>query len=272
MFETEVGYSKFVNSSEYVEPNISLVNSINKVKYNPISNELDFICNKTNDRAEVTFSFNGRNPTCAFEISADNGASWQDYTLGASFRIDGRTHTKIRGKARNARTWSTDVSNGTYKYYFSIRAGDDVSVAVNGDVTSLINGVGGDIALPDYAFSGLFNECKPLWKAPNLPSTTLAIYCYAAMFYGCVLLAESPILPAETLVPSCYESMFENCKSLSEITALFNDQQELAFTRYLGRWTKRISESGIFFKNPLAHLSNNDIELESNWRIRDYAG
>ena len=272
MFETEVGYRKFVNSSKYVEPNISLVNSINKVKYNPISNELDFICNKTNDCADVTLNFSGRNPNCAFEISTDGGASWQDCRLGRAFRIDGSTHTKIRGKARNARKWGTDVSNGTYKYYFSIRAEDDVRVTVSGDVTSLINGVGGDIALPDYAFAGLFKQCKPLAIAPNLPSTTLSANCYTEMFYGCVLLKDSPILPAEILVEACYVSMFEGCENLTTITALFDHHQQLSFANYLARWTKKIPDTGTFYKNPSASLSNSDIELERNWRIRDYAG
>ena len=55
----------------------------------------------------------------------------------------------------------------------------------SGDVTSLLNGRGGDVELAANAFVALFQDCALLRKAPYFPSTTLATRCYQSMFSGC---------------------------------------------------------------------------------------
>ena len=66
----------------------------------------------------------------------------------------------------------------------------------------------------------MFNACESLTKAPELPATTLASSCYESMFEGCTSLIKAPALPATTLMNQCYSHMFDNCTSLIKAPAL----------------------------------------------------
>ena len=68
-------------------------------------------------------------------------------------------------------------------------------------------------------FSSMFNNCKYLFKIPQLPATTLANNCYQYMFQDCTSLTTIPsnLLPATTLADSCYSDMFDGCTSLTTI-------------------------------------------------------
>ena len=70
-------------------------------------------------------------------------------------------------------------------------------------------------ALDNYCYEAMFNGCTSLTKAPELPATTLATYCYLSMFEGCTSLTQAPELPATTLATYCYQYMFQNCTSLT---------------------------------------------------------
>ncbi|MBP5723281.1 MAG: leucine-rich repeat protein [Bacteroidales bacterium] len=94
------------------------------------------------------------------------------------------------------------------------------SISASGDITSIVNGVGGDVALPFASFFGMFDGCTSLTTAPALPAKTLAENCYASMFYGCTSLTTAPALPAETLAAYCYNGMFNVCTSLTTAPAL----------------------------------------------------
>ena len=88
-------------------------------------------------------------------------------------------------------------------------------VAASGDITSLLNGVGGDIPIPRRCFAMFFFQESALTTAPNLPSTTLSDSCYLGMFIYCTSLTSAPALPATTLAPYCYHQLFNNCTSLT---------------------------------------------------------
>ena len=62
---------------------------------------------------------------------------------------------------------------------------DGNAVNASGDITSLVNGRGGDVDLSAGAFAGAFQDCTLLRTAPFLPSTTLATRCYQNLFSGC---------------------------------------------------------------------------------------
>ena len=76
--------------------------------------------------------------------------------------------------------------------------------------------------LTTSCYSYMFNACESLTKAPELPATTLATSCYTGMFKGCTSLTTLPsnLLPATTLKGSCYSNMFEGCTSLTTIPKL----------------------------------------------------
>ena len=104
----------------------------------------------------------------------------------------------------------------------------DKKIKAGGNIASLDKG-SSDLYKTDYltlsAASGrcyynLFEDCKGLIQAPELPATTLVDYCYAGMFSGCTALTQAPKLPASTLTKYCYAEMFKNCTSLTQAPEL----------------------------------------------------
>ena len=74
--------------------------------------------------------------------------------------------------------------------------------------------------LAEGCYSNMFNSCTNLTSAPALPATTLARGCYSTMFRFCTNLESAPILSAETLAQNCYNSMFYGCGKLTTVTML----------------------------------------------------
>jgi len=68
--------------------------------------------------------------------------------------------------------------------------------------------------LANSCYKNMFQGCKSLVNAPQLPATTLATACYQHMFTDCTSLKRPPNLPATTLAIGCYHVMFYNCTSL----------------------------------------------------------
>lgn len=91
---------------------------------------------------------------------------------------------------------------------------------VEGNIMSLIYGdnfKNNSTISSNFAFTGLFSNCRGLTSAENLilPATTLANACYRNMFRGCASLITAPALPATTLANYCYAGMFQDCTSLT---------------------------------------------------------
>lgn len=84
-----------------------------------------------------------------------------------------------------------------------------------GNIMKLIDYTRNLTTIPNqFCFYGLFEGCKSLVKAPQLPATTLKSYCYIRMFFGCSSLKTAPALPATYVQHDCYTAMFKNCTSL----------------------------------------------------------
>ena len=142
-------------------------------------------------------------PTVSIQYSK-NGGSWTAFSTTAVSLAAG---DNIRFRGSN----SSLSTNAGYNYF--IMTG---KLAASGDVTSLLNNMGGDVQLnTNYCFANLFRYCTALTTPPCLPSTTLSAYCYANMFQGCTSLTTAPALPATTLVNSCYSNMFQDCSGLT---------------------------------------------------------
>lgn len=147
----------------------------------------------------------------AVTLEYNNGGGWLPYTVGDVISLPNvGDKVKMRG---NNETFSGSSSN----YYKFVIAGN---VAASGDVTSLQNEIGGDIALTSNCYYSMFSGCSGLTTAPALPATTLASYCYRAMFTGCNGLTIAPALPAVTLASYCYNGMFYSCKGLTIASTL----------------------------------------------------
>lgn len=102
--------------------------------------------------------------------------------------------------------------------YFS---NPSVKVACTGDIRTLLDYETYETVKTSQAqFCRLFEDCKQLTSAPDLPATELYDYCYNSMFKGCTSLEKAPNLPATTLKQSCYSGMFMGCTSLVTAPAL----------------------------------------------------
>ena len=205
-FKTETQYDSFVNSAEYVEPNISFIKNTSEVKFNRRDHILTFRAIQAN--STIALIKIGSPNDISLQYSIDSGITWNTYTIGNTITLT-NIGDNVKFKGINS-TFSRSISDN-YKFQMSGK------IAAFGDVTSLLNGVGGDVNLTgkNYCFWQMFIGCKSLVTAPELPSTTLAQYCYSNMFIGCTSLVTAPELPATTLAQSCYGSMFYDCASLT---------------------------------------------------------
>ena len=101
-------------------------------------------------------------------------------------------------------------------WHFVMNADDDGTVVAGGNVMSLVDPTCASASITNaYAFARLFEDCRILTDAPELPATNLAAGCYHMMFNGCTALTNAPALPAMTLADSCYYGMFDGCSALT---------------------------------------------------------
>ena len=185
--------------------------------------------------ASLAFFFNRnnagddqQNPNITFQKSTDGGLAWEEHTIGVYDPDDGDTSDldvitlgegeSVMFKGVNSESFTVgDPENdeGVYVGFYL-----DGGAAASGDITSLINGVGGDATVQFMQFYSMFIGCTGLTAAPALPATTLAEYCYYSMFSDCTGLTAAPALPATTLASNCYFSMFSGCTGLTAAPAL----------------------------------------------------
>ena len=117
----------------------------------------------------------------------------------------------------------------------------------------------------------MFQGCKSLTTAPELPATTLKNGCYGFMFYDCIKLTSAPKLPATALTERCYEKMFNRCSSLKSVTMLATD---FTATNCLNGWLEGVAGEGTLWssydsENAPQIMKDN---LSANWTIKKYEG
>ena len=156
--------------------------------------------------------------TPQFEYKYDISDSWEEYTYTLNkTQIDGMILTLAPGKSGAPVSVELRGISSDCSLQFTITGGN---VEASGDITSLINGIGGDCELSADCYQNMFMNCTSLTQAPELPATTLASRCYYNMFKGCTSLTTSPVLPATTLDDYCYARMFNGCTSLTQAPTL----------------------------------------------------
>ena len=123
----------------------------------------------------------------------------------------------LRLRCKNNQSGTAYSKKERAKISFSYPA----KVACTGDIRTLLDYENYETVQTSGAqFCSLFEGCKQLTSAPDLPATELYDYCYNSMFKGCESLEEAPALPATTLKQSCYNEMFQGCISLKEAPVL----------------------------------------------------
>ena len=144
------------------------------------------------------------------EYSVNNG-KWATVEAGTEVTFGGANSTlRLRGTNING------TASGPLAYSTITFTDKNVEVACTGDIRTLLDWRNySTVNTQNARFCRLFNECKVLTSAPELPATTLAENCYVGMFYGCTSLTSAPELKATTLANYCYNRMFKGCTSLT---------------------------------------------------------
>ena len=144
------------------------------------------------------------------EYSVNNG-KWA--TVEASTEVTfGGTNGDLRLRGTN----TNGTASGWNKYSTITFTDPNVKVACTGDIRTLLDWRNySTVNTQNARFCRLFNECKVLTSAPELPATTLADNCYVGMFYSCISLEKAPELKAIKLANYCYSAMFYGCTSLT---------------------------------------------------------
>lgn len=151
-----------------------------------------------------------------FEYSL-NGGDWKAYTLNEVLDF-GSTHGTLRLRGSNA--FGTAVSSAN-KLRVIVDGPEEALFEVSGDIRTLVDWKNYESAdMTQARFSGLFQYCRLMVSAPDLPAMQLDEECYEFMFDGCFNLLKAPELPATQLEESCYRSMFRDCVSLQETPTL----------------------------------------------------
>ena len=166
---------------------------------------------------EQTFKMKtyGNYEISGLQYSVKNG-EWQDVVNDNPVTFGGANGTlRLRGKNVNGTaSSSSNYSNITF-------TDADVKVACTGDIRTLLGWESYKTVDTQKAkFCNLFDDCRVLTSAPELPATSLAEYCYKGMFHGCTNLTSAPVLPATTLAYGCYSSMFHGCTNLTSAPKL----------------------------------------------------
>lgn len=209
VFETRAEYNTYLNSVDYIAPNVSTLRDCTEVWINGITEENDYLAFVARENA--TFSF-----TNPIEYSINSGKTWVTLlsnvpspTIAAGEKIMWRN---------TASTYGTPTGVGTFS------ATGDFDVV--GNAMSLIYGdnFANKDSLEDYphALQYLFRYNSHIINADdmNLPAMTLSPSCYDNMFLQCYNLETAPELPAEDLEEYCYRSMFEECTSLTAMPSM----------------------------------------------------
>ena len=149
------------------------------------------------------------------EYSLNNDV-WKKVVENNPITFGGTNSTlRLRGKNHNG------TAKDSWNYATITFDKPDVKVTCTGDIRTLLDHESYKTAATDQArFCYLFENCKALTSAPDLPAETLADNCYLSMFRNCTNLVNAPALPAETLNEFCYENMFEGCTNLKKAPEL----------------------------------------------------
>ena len=170
-----------------------------------------------------------------------NGGDWITLTEDSHVSF-GAEYGDLRLRGKNPDGTATSSS-----LYSTIAFGiENVDVACTGDIRTLLD-----------------------WEKYKTVDTQNAKFCY--LFNNCRVLTSAPELPATTLAQICYWSMFSGCKKLSTVTMLAPSGQitsSYAFTNWLYGAGTGASSRTLIVKDEDAYkaLENNTDYLPDMWK------
>lgn len=265
-FDTHSDYEDFIETEDFIKPNVSYCVDNVDVHYNPTPHDYskDYLTFVALEDGTISFTYTEYvNPDA-------QDANYVEYSID-----EGQTWTRLNNVSLEEKIITVNVSQGDKvlwrgdnstlgmeeEWLESGHFSSSGKVDVMGNVMSILYGSNFENKYEienHYALMGLFSDVSSgeqicdVVNAENLilPATTLSHYCYYSMFYGCTNLTTAPELPAVTLSGyRCYGNMFSGCTSLNYIKAMFTTSPGSDFTEY---WVDNVSETGTFVKNSAA--------------------
>ena len=122
------------------------------------------------------------------------------------------------------------------------------------------------LTLAGSCYYYMYNGCSALTDSGEIQATTLATYCCYGMFYKCTSLQTAPVLHAQTLVSYCYQYMFSGCNSLT-----YMKTYAMTLTGYyqMYYWMNDVSSTGVFYKHPDASWNNTGTSgVPDGWTLK----
>lgn len=222
-----------------------------------------------------------------------NFGDWKDVVADTEVDFGGKIGgLRLRGKNRHG------TATEAFIYSTISFTNPDVEVACTGDIRTLLDWEKyKTVDTKDACFIYLFDGCKVLTSAPDLPGTTLAENCYyfmfqnctslkvapalpatklaegcyCGMFYGCTSLETAPELPATNLPSNCYNAMFEGCRKLMSFTLLVPKTSISNYPYSISNWLKDAGTDAtsrtLKVKDKAAYDALVTKELDENWKI-----
>ena len=222
-----------------------------------------------------------------------NFGDWKDVVADTEVDFGGKIGgLRLRGKNRYG------TAKEAFIYSTISFTNPDVEVACTGDIRTLLDWENyKTVNTQDACFIFLFDGCKVLTSAPDLPGTTLAedcYYfmfqnctslkvapalpatqlandCYCGMFYGCTSLETAPELPATNLPSNCYNAMFNGCRKLMSFTLLVPKTSISNYPYGISNWLKDAGTDAtsrtLKVKDKAAYEALVAKGLDENWKI-----
>lgn len=222
-----------------------------------------------------------------------NFGDWKDVVADTEVDFGGKIGgLRLRGKNRYG------TAKEAFIYSTISFTNPDVEVACTGDIRTLLDWENyKTVNTQDACFIYLFDGCKVLTSAPDLPGTTLAENCYyfmfqnctslkvapalpatklandcyCGMFYGCTSLETAPELPATNLPSNCYNAMFYGCRKLMSFTLLVPNTSISNYPYHVSNWLKDAGTDAtsrtLKVKDKAAYDALVAKELDENWKI-----
>ena len=222
-----------------------------------------------------------------------NFGDWKDVVADTEVDFGGKIGgLRLRGKNRYG------TATDAFIYSTISFTNPDVEVACTGDIRTLLDWEKyKTVDTKDACFIYLFDGCKVLTSAPDLPGTTLAedcYYfmfqnctslkvapalpatqlandCYCGMFYGCTSLETAPELPATNLPSNCYNAMFKGCRKLMSFTLLVPKTSISNYPWGISNWLKDAGTDAtsrtLKVKDKAAYEALVAKGLDENWKI-----
>ena len=222
-----------------------------------------------------------------------NFGDWKDVVADTEVDFGGKIGgLRLRGKNRYG------TAKEAFIYSTISFTNPDVEVACTGDIRTLLDWENyKTVNTQDACFIYLFDGCKVLTSAPDLPGTTLAENCYyfmfqnctslkvapalpatqlandcyCGMFYGCTSLETAPELPATNLPSNCYNGMFYGCRKLMSFTLLVPKTSISNYPWDISNWLKDAGTDAtsrtLKVKDKAAYVALVAKKLDENWKI-----